>query len=304
MLPPVCVVVLNWNRRDDTLACLDSVLAMSYPAMDVLLVDNASTDGTVEAVRQAFPRVEVRVNPTNLGFAAGVNEGLRVALQGQAGYILLLNNDTLVAPDMLERLVRAAENDPTIGIVSPLIYYPGRTKVWFAGAYRRRFWPGISTPGYGFRDRARHHRWRDIDYATGCAMLLRPQLLREIGLFDPTYFMYHDDLDLCERARRAGWRIVLEPSAQMEHHSAASTGERSPEKWFFLGRYIVPFYRRYYRWPRLSLVLYAGWVCLREVLKGNWKVVRHFLRGVVGGWKEVFRPSPDSGGGAPGSHPG
>ncbi len=288
MLPLVYVVILNWNRREDTLNCLHAVLSMDYAPMHVLLVDNASSDGTVEAVRQAFPQVEVLVNPQNLGFAGGMNQGLGVAVQRAAPYVLLLNNDTVVEEDMLRRLVETAGGDSRIGIVSPYIYYPGRKRVWFAGAYRRRFWPGIRMPGYGLKDRPRYHRRRYTDYVTGCAMLLRSETVRQVGFFETDYFMYHEDLDLCERVRRAGWRIVLEPTAVMEHIGSASTGERSPEKWFYLARCIVPFYQRYYRWPRLSLAFYVAWVVLRETVKGNVAVLPAYLRGITLGWRESF----------------
>ena len=289
MTPQVYLIVLNWNRRDDTLRCLGSLLAMDYADFHVLLVDNASTDDTVEAVRAAFPQVEILVNPENLGFSGGMNRGLEVALARQVPYVLLLNNDIVVEPDMLARLVRTAQSDERIGVVSPLIYYPGRRRVWFAGGYRRRFWPGRSLPGHGLRDRARYHRRREVDYATGCAMLVRTEVLRQVGLFEAKHFMYHEDFDLSERICRAGWRIVLEPAAQMEHYASISTGgEYSPEKWFYLARYLVPFYRRYYRWPRLSLALYTVWVVVRELLKGNARVIPPYLRGTVVGWREQF----------------
>ncbi len=285
----VYVVVLSWNFREYTLNCLESVVRMRGCDFRVLLVDNASTDGTVPAVRERFPQVQVHVNPEDLGFAGGVNVGLRIALEQGATYVLLVSNDTVLEPDLLERLVEAAEAEPAVGILSPLIYYPGRERVWYAGAYRRRFWPGISWLGYGLRDRPRYHVRRQVDYVTGCVLLLRAAMLRQVGLLDTTFFMYYEDLDLCERARRAGWQLLLVPAAVVDHIGSVSYGEFSATKWFHLARYAPEFYRRYYRRPRLAVLLYMGWVFMRETLRGNTRVLSPLWRGFWGGWEEAFR---------------
>ncbi|MBN1484507.1 MAG: glycosyltransferase family 2 protein [Chloroflexia bacterium] len=283
------IVVLSWNFKDYTLGCLESVLQMRGPTAQVLLVDNASTDGTVPAVRQAFPQVEIQVNPEDLGFARGMNRGIKVALERGAEHVMLVSNDTILAEDTLEIMLQAMESDPQVGMVSPLIYYPDRERIWYAGAYRRRFFPGLVMPGYGQPDQPRYHVRREVDYATGCVLLLRADMLRQIGAFDPTFFMYYEDLDLCERARAAGWRILLASDAEIVHLGSASYGEYSTTKWTYMARYTPTFYRRYYRWPRLSATIYAAWVLLRESLRGNYKIVRPFLRGFWRGWKEAFR---------------
>lgn len=286
--PLVYVVVLSWNFKAYTLACLETVFEMTYPNYHVLLVDNASTDGTVPAVREAFPQVEIHVNPEDLGFGQGVNVGLEIALERGVPYILVVTNDTLLEADMLDRLVEAAEGDPGVGMLSPLIYYPGRERIWYAGAYRRRFWPGLTMVGYGLRDKPRYHVRREVDYVTGCVLLLRAEMLQQVGLFHSEYFMYHEDLDLCERARKSGWRILFVPEAIVDHVGSASYGELSPTKWFFMARYIVPFYQRHYRWPRLSFLLYAWWVVTRETVRGNVRVLPSLLRGFWVGWRETF----------------
>jgi len=302
---PAAVITLNWNRKDDTLACLASVLEMDPPASQVILVDNASTDGTVPAVAQRFPQVRLLSTPQNVGFAAGMNVGLESALRDGAAYLLILNNDTVVAPDLLGQLLAVAAEDRSIGLVAPKIYYadpPGR--LWYAGAMRRRWGPGFSFPGYGRRDAARYNRRRDVDYATGCGLLARGEVLRQVGLFDAaTFFMYHEDLDLSERVRRAGYRIVYAPQAQMWHKESASTAPLSPQKWYYLARYIVPFYRRYYRWPIGSLALYVLYVVARECLKGHPRVAGPFLRGVRAGIRETRSGSATAGEAAGGSPP-
>ena len=282
---PVFLVTLSWNQKEDTLACLASALAMDPRPSHVILVDNASTDGTPEAVAERFPQVQVVINSENLGFAGGANVGLREALNAGAGYVLLLNNDTLLAPDLLAVLLAVAGEDPQVGIVAPKILYADPPdRVWYAGIMRRRWLPGLAFPGYGRRDAPRYDRRRDVDYVTGCGLLVRAGVLRQVGLFDEiTFFMYHEDLDLSERVRRAGYRIVYAPQARMWHKESASTAPLSPLKWYHLARYIVPFYRRYYRWPGPALALYTAYVVVREVLKGHSSTVIPFLRGIHDG---------------------
>jgi hypothetical protein len=293
---PVYAVILNWNRREDTLACLASLWAMEPPVSRAVLVDNASTDGTPGAVAGQFPQVDVIVNDQNLGFAGGMNVGIEAALRAGAAWVLILNNDTRLAPDMLGALLAVARHDPAIGIVAPKIYYaqpPDR--IWYAGAMRRRWYPGFAFPGYGKRDHPRYDRRRDVDYATGCGMLIRASVLRRVGLFDQaTFFMYHEDLDLSERVRRAGYRIVYAPGARMWHQESASTAPLSPQKWYYLARYIVPFFQRSYRWPRLAAGLYAAYVAGRELIKGRPGIIRPFLRGTYDGLRGAGGSPPSS----------
>jgi hypothetical protein len=285
---PVYAVILNWNRRDDTLACLESVMKLDPAPAHVIVVDNASTDGTPQAVAGRFPAVEIQVTSRNLGFAGGMNVGLRAALAGGAMYVLMLNNDTLVAPDFLGLLMGTAAGDERIGLAAPKIYFADPPhRIWYAGAMRRRWLPGFSFPGYGRPDGPRYDRPRDVDYATGCGLLARGEVLRRVGLFDEdSYFMYHEDLDLSERVRRAGYRIAYVPQARMWHRESASTAPTSPQKWYYLARSIVPFFRRYARRPRLTIPVYAGYVAVREVIKGQGRVVGPFLRGIRDGLRD------------------
>ncbi|HSJ55658.1 MAG TPA: glycosyltransferase family 2 protein [Anaerolineae bacterium] len=280
-----CAVILNWNRREETLACLASVTCMVPAPGRIILVDNASTDGSVEAVAAAYPGVDVVRNEANLGFAGGMNVGLRAALEGGASYILALNNDTLVSPHLLARLTDGFSGTPNAGMVVPKIYYADPPdRIWYAGAMRRRWFPGFDFPGYGKRDAPRYNRPRQVDYATGCGLLVRASVLETVGLLDETtFFMYHEDLDLSERVRRAGYRIVFKPDARMWHVESASTAPDAPVKWYYLSRYIVPFFRRYYRLPAVSLTLYTLYVVVRELLKGKPRHVAPFLHGIRDG---------------------
>lgn len=218
-MPQVTVVVLNWNGLRDTLECLESLSHLDYPRYRVVVVDNGSTDGSPAAIRARFPEMEVIETGENLGYAGGNNVGLRYALAQGADYVLLLNNDTEVAPDMLRRLVEAAEGAPGVGVAGPTICYHDRPEIiWSAGGgidrRRGRTWMiGLDEPDDG-RFGAEP---REVDFVTGCAMLVRAAALREAGLLDERFFMYYEEVEWCARIRRAGYRIIHVPTAKMWH---------------------------------------------------------------------------------------
>ncbi len=230
MLPRTAIVILNWNGLSDTLDCLASLEHLDYPDYEVVVVDNGSTDGSVEAIRQRFPNVTIIENGENLGFTGGNNVGLRHALPRGAGYALLLNNDTQVAPDFLRHMVEAAEADPGIGIVGPTIYYHQQPDhIWSAGGAIDR--PrgqtrmiGLDEPDVGQYGTAP----REVDFVTGCALLVRKSVLEQVGLLDEQFFAYYEEVEWSARARRAGYCIVSVPKARVWHKISPQTRSDSP----------------------------------------------------------------------------
>jgi GT2 family glycosyltransferase len=243
--PLVFVITLNWNRRDDSLACLESLCRLTYPNVHLLFVDNGSTDGSPQLVAQRFPQVELILNPTNLGFAGGFNVGLRRALQAGADFAFILNNDTMVEPEILGPLVAAAEQ-PDVGITAPAIFYASAPQVvWSTGGGRSR-WTLDMTGDHG-----RNEMITDItdrEFLSGCAMLLKRAALEQVGLFDERFFVYYEDSDYCLRTRQAGFRLLVVPQARMWHRvSTSSNGTDSPEERYWAGRSSVQFYRKHAR---------------------------------------------------------
>jgi GT2 family glycosyltransferase len=224
----------------------------------VLVVDNASTDGTVEAIRVRYGRrVDVLMNASNLGYAAGNNAGIRRALDDGANYVLLLNNDTTVAPDFVGELLRAMD-DPSVGVTAPKIYYAQpRNRIWYAGGMIS-MWRGVARHlGIRELDRGQHDRARDVDYASGCALLARRELFERVGFLDESYRAYFEDADLCVRAARAGYRIRFVPGAKVWHRISASTGgqlsrakirRKLASSWHFFRVYARP-----YHWVTIPL---------------------------------------------------
>ena len=229
--PKVAVVILSWNGRDDTLACVESVLATRDETVRVIVVDNGSSDGTSEAIHRIHPDIDLVVNTDNLGFAAGNNAGLRRALDLGAEYVLVLNNDTIADASAIRTLVGALEADAQAAAACPLICFAEPPDlVWYGGA---TFDPtrGRSGRVSGYREplAASLGPVREVDRGTGAAMLMRSTVLDQVGLFDDDLFLYFEDVDWSLRARRAGYGILFVPAARIWHKvSVTSGGEHSP----------------------------------------------------------------------------
>lgn len=215
----VSAVVLSWNGREDTLACLRS---LSGEDVDAIVVDNASEDGSADAVEQEFPDVESIRNDRNLGYAGGMNVGIRRALERQADHVLLLNNDVVIEPGAVAALVSEADG---AGAVSPLITFVSDPEtVWYAGA--------SFDPRRGYHGRHRGFRrpaaeltgvW-ETDRACGAAMLIPRASLEKVGLLDEKLFAYQEDTDWSLRAREAGLPIRVVAKARVRHRVSATTG--------------------------------------------------------------------------------
>ena len=288
--PLVYVVTLTWDQREDTIKCLGSLSQITYPHYRLLLVDNASVDGTVEAVRVRFPDVEVIVNPRNLGFPGGFNVGLRYALAQGANYVFMINNDTFVELNILDKLMSCA--DPSdVGILAPKIYYADEpNRIWSVGGRRHPWTLEMIDKGDGQLDQG---QWKDTierDYLVGCALLLKRSLLEDVGLFDTGYCpIYYEDVDLCLRARQAGYRLLLVPSARMWHKvSASGGGAGSPRERYLMARNSVRFFRKHVQgWRWLVVIPYrlgsAVKTTIRLLYHGRRKSALAYLRGLCDG---------------------
>lgn len=235
--PSVSIVVLNWNGADDTLACLDSLAALKYPNFNVVVVDNGSTDdslGKLRAYSASYPFVLLETG-RNLGYAGGNNVGTRHALKLGADFVLVLNNDTTVAPDLLEQLVDAARLNPDAGVFSArIMYFDNPERVWFDGARWNESSLQLEWPGQGASEIELGTIDHDTDYACGAALFFRAEVARKIGLLDETFFLVWEEVDWSFRARQAGWRCLVVPAARIWHKIGVSFGsESSPLRMYF-----------------------------------------------------------------------
>lgn len=215
------MVILNWNGREHLLRCLTSLTGVTYKPIEVIVVDNDSTDDSVRLVRAKFPWVRVIANTTNRGYSGGNNDGI-IASRGT--YVFILNNDTEVERGFLEPLISLMEADPTVGCVQPKLVYGNRRQLLNAvGSY-------LTSTGflyhYGYRKNAmkpQYNRRLTIYSAKGAAMLLRKSALGRVGTFDEDFFIYFEETDLCHRLWLAGYKVVYEPRSTVFHYEAVDT---------------------------------------------------------------------------------
>lgn len=235
----ISIVILNWNGKKDTLECLESLQNMEHGVwtIETIVVDNASTDGSAAEISRRYPEIMLLENKKNLGFAEGNNVGIRKALENGADDILILNNDTLIDKNLVNELLNVLEKDKTIGMAGPKIYFaPGneyhqgryedsqRGKViWYAGGLLD--WQNMLATHRGVDkvDHGQYEKAEETDFVTGCALMIKREVLEKIGLFNPKYFLYWEDTDLCERAKRAGFKIFYVPQAFLWHKNASSS---------------------------------------------------------------------------------
>lgn len=247
--PQVAIIILNWNNADDTLACLRSVMALDYPASHrkVIVVDNGSTDDSVIRILAAYPIVTLIQNQANLGYAEGNNVGIQYALHLPIDYVLILNNDVEVRSDFLRQLIVEAKSDPAIGIVGPKMYFLDPPNMIFAAGslvrwnegtiHHRGIWQCESEAGPLFADRS-----EDMDFIVGCGVLFQKKVLEEIGGLDARYYLNFEDVDICIRAKRAGYRVRYVPQAVLYHKVSATLGQGSPQNTYYMTRNALLFF--------------------------------------------------------------
>jgi len=293
--PKVAVVLVNWNGATDTLATLASLDRVRGAELWPIVVDNGSTDGSVERLRRERPRLDLRETGANLGFAGGNLVGFRAALSdATVSHVLALNTDVEVAPDFLLPLLAACE-DPAVGAAGPKIFYFDPADLLWAAGGRLR-WRETVTEEFGQRrpDGPEFSRARDVTYLTTCCLLIPRRALERVGLLDPVFFINVEDADWCRRALDAGLRLRYVPESRIWHKVAATTGGYTPTKTFHTGRSNALYARRHGMPFGLALFLLANAVALplallRELPRGRAKSVRAKARGV---WRGLRDPLP------------
>jgi len=232
----VSVVVVSWNGAEYLKGCLDALLDQDYADLEVIVVDNASSDGSDSLVEEHYPDVRLIRNERNLGFATGNNVGLRVT---RGELVVLLNQDTVVQPNWLETLVGAFDDD-AVGVAGCKIIHPDDRTIEHAGGYFT--WPlGLAFHhGDGEEDQGQYDELREVEYVTAAAMAIRRSVLQRVGLLDEGFYPgYFEDLDFCRRARETGFRIVYVPRAVVIHHRSSSFSQTVQGKPYavFRGRF-------------------------------------------------------------------
>ena len=286
--PLVYIIILTWNQRALTADCLRSVSQMTYPNYRIVVVDNGSVDDTVEFIQREFPEVTLIKNPYNRGFASGSNTGILFALAHEADYILLLNNDTTVYPDFLEKLIAVAQALPNAGILMPQIIEDRKDKVWFTGS--QKHWLTLDATDFGRYGPCQivNEEIKRVDYVFGTAMMIRRAVIEDIGLLDESFFMYYEDMDFCLRAQSAGYGIYYVGTTAVRHRISASTSteERLPFRYYHKAYSSVVFFRKHTKGIRLLFVIpyrVGSALCtlLRLVHRREVKAMEAYIRGLI-----------------------
>lgn len=234
--PRVVTVILNTNRRDDTCALLASLEKMTYQNHRVIVLDNASTDGSVPAIRSAYPTVQIIALEKNLGYAGNNNVGIKAALAQHAEWVFVLNEDTILAPDCLTQLIRVGQDNAQTGIVGPMVYHHNEPDIiQSAGGKMGRDWRAWHVAQNEF-DQGLFSLAREVDWISGCAILVRRELIEQVGMLDERFFYYWEETEWCLRARKSGWRIMHVPQAKLWHKGVQRDYHPSPSVTYYATR--------------------------------------------------------------------
>ena len=223
--PSVTVIVLNWNGKDLTIECLESLKQVNYSNFNILVVDNGSTDGSVELLKEKFPEVSILVLEKNLGYAVGNNRGFNSLKPDPPDFVIFLNNDTIVDENFIEPLVKQLLTHKKASQTVPKIYYENDPKlIWYAGGIVNLWTGSIYHLGIRQYDDPDYSKTCKTKYATGCCFCMRYEEFKEFGGFDETFPMYSEDVDLSLWIRAAGKQVWFVPDSKIWHKVSASLG--------------------------------------------------------------------------------
>jgi GT2 family glycosyltransferase len=282
-MPCLSVVIVNWNGRDYLKECLNSLRRQTWKEFEIILLDNGSTDGSVEYVEENFPGwVRILANERNEGFSGGNNRGIRAA---SGKYIVLLNNDAQADPRWLEELVKVAGENPRAGMLACKIYLQGGSKI-IDNVGHLIYRDGLNRGrGRLEADLGQYEKMEEVFFPSGCAALYRREMLDEVGLFDEDFFAYGDDTDLGIKGRLAGWKCLYVPKAVVHHRYSQSSGAYSALKAFYVERNRLWIAVKYFPLP--LLLESPFFTFLRFALQGYGALVG---RGAAGRFSEAHSP--------------
>lgn len=308
--PKVKIILLSYNQPDLTIACLNSLSKINYSNYSVVIIDNGSSDHAPDAIRNAFPQVQMIESKNNLGFVGGNNLGLDEALAEHCDYALLLNNDTEVAPEFLTVLVEAAESDGQIGVVGPMIYYfDDPQRIWSAGGAVD--WAKGTTwmAGLDETDQGQYGTEPcDADFVTGCALLVKMAVVSKVGKLDERFFLYYEETEWCMRISRAGYLIKFVPGSKIWHKISTNKRAVSPMVHYYMTRNRLLFLRLaragWQAWVHVLLSEYLRTI-LSWSLRPRWRdhaaLRRAMWKGILDYFTVRFGQMPQKLGGSSGS---
>ncbi len=296
--PDVSVCIVSWNVADDLRVCLESVRAQQIPTtFEIIVADNASSDDSVAMIREHFPEVKLIVNDENLGFAKATNQTLRAA---EGRYLMMLNPDTVLEPDCLEKLVAVADAHPEAGIVAPRLVYPDgslqyscrRFPTIAAAVYRNtifgRLFPNAEPAAeYIMRD-CDHETQHEVDWASGACLLIRREAFEEVGELDEGFVWGSEDVDYCYRMHQAGWSVLYSPVTDVVHAVGKSTDQAVVPTIVRTHRGMYRLYSKHFaRNPLSRLLVWIGVWLRAGLLIISWEG-RRLISNTWGRFKRLF----------------
>lgn len=272
MRSKVSIIILNWNGWKDTLECLKSLENNNYSNYRVVVVDNGSTDDSLDKLQDIeSDRVSLISLEANWGFSGGNNFGVKRALENETDYVLLLNNDTVVEKNFLSELVKEAEKNPKAGLFGPKIYYYNdKNRIWFAGGRISVNPLEVSGTHIGLNkiDKGQYDKVKKVDYITGCCLLIKKEVIEKVGFLDEDYFLYYEDADYGWRAKKAGYNCLFVPKAKIWHKCSAGTIEGSSSYIYYHTRNALMMVRKNGSFFERILVLkLTFWIFLKQIFK-------------------------------------
>ncbi len=289
--PLVAAVILNTNRKDDTLACLESLQQSDYPNLAILVLDNACTDGSSDAIRQYYPAVKILPLSENRGYAGNNNVGIQAALEMGCKWVFVLNEDILLAPDAITALVQFGEANPAIGILGPLVFHHNQADIiQSAGGRMTSRWQAYHI-GQNEKDRGQFSSPAQVDWISGCAILVRSSAIQQIGALDERFFYYWEETEWCLRARKAEWQIWLVPWAKIWHKGVQRDYQPSPNVTYYatrnrlmlLAKHRAPFAA----WLDAHMAAFRTW--LSWTLRKKWRHQRSHRDALCQGFLDFYR---------------
>ncbi|MGB0166516.1 MAG: glycosyltransferase family 2 protein [Luteibaculum sp.] len=282
--PLVSIITVNYDGLEDTLDLIRSVEKVNYPTWELWVVDNGSELDPGESIKSLFPDVHVIRSEENLGFAGGNNLAVH---QAKGDYLFFVNNDSILHPDCLQILVETAESLPNLGAISPKFhYYHHSNLIEFAGCSQVNLLTARNHAVLNKKQDDGITGLIETSYVHGAGMLVPKRVIQLVGTMDASFFLYYEELDWCERIRRAGFNIYCQRNALMFHKESATVGKQSPLKTYYLNRNRILFMRRNFPFPKnLPFIVYLLLISipsnlLRFILKGEREHLRAYLKGV------------------------
>lgn len=230
----VAIIIVNWNNSKDTVDCIESIKRITYKNYKIFLVDNGSDDDSFLKFQSLYTgtgNIEIIKLNENIGFSGGNNVGIKAAINGNFDYVMLLNNDTIVEANFLDELIKVGESDEKIGVVGPKIYFHSDPmRIWYGGGDFTWLGGGRHLQYDKIDENPNETEPKETKYMTGCAFLVKSEVLKKVGLMPEEFFLYYEDTDWSLSIRRAGYKIIYAPAAKIYHKVSRTTSRLGNSK--------------------------------------------------------------------------